>query len=161
MSWHTMSIFIRTCWTGKKKFFGSLDIEDSLCKLCLDPMQDTMHLYYNCPTAQNLYTNLQELVNKKTGMVLEVSVNSIMFHTFSSKDHTIKTRLSAMVSAAKYTLWKLNTAQGDPDIPSEIIWLKFVTNVIWVGDTQISLGHDADFWHKFKSIVREWKTLII
>ena len=89
-------------------------------------------------------------------MFLNISVNSVLFHTFETKDAKDRERLSAIISASKYTIWKLNSTNTDPDLPDKIIWLKFVTNAVWMADTQISQYYDYDFWSKFKFHIKEW-----
>ena len=69
----------------------------------------------------------------------------------------VKQRLTALISAAKYTIWKLNSADIDPDLPPEIPWLRFVTNAIWVADTKLTLDQDIDFWNDLKGAIKEWR----
>ena len=106
-----------------------------------------------------MYNNLKLFLGEEMQLSLVVSINTIMFHTFSNKEFIDKQRLSALIPTAKYTIWKLNTNDTDPDLPPKIIWLKFVTNAIWVADTKLALNQDTDFWGHLKDAVRDWKVL--
>ena len=156
MNWNSFSIFIRTCWTNKKKFLKTKNEEDSYCTLCMDYMQDTKHLYYSCPITKKLYNNLKLFLGQEMQLSLVVSINTMMFHTFSNKEFIDKQRLTALISAAKYTIWKLNSGDTDPDLPPEIIWLKFVTNAVWVADTKLVMNQDTDFWGRLRNAIRDW-----
>ena len=157
MNWNSFSILIRTCWTNKKKFYKTKNEEDSYCTLCDAYMQDTKHLYYDCPITKELYGNIKLFLAEEMQLSLVVSMNTMLFHTFSNKEFIDKQRLSALISAAKYIIWKLNSDNTDPGLPPEIIWLKFVTNAIWVADTKLVLNQDTDFWGHLRIAVKEWK----
>ena len=108
-------------------------------------IQDTKHLYHSCPITKMLYSKVKlflKQLRKKLELSLVANINTMLFHTFSNKEFIEKQPLLVLISAVKYTIWKLNTENTDPDLPPEICLLNFVTNAIWVVDAKLECtGH--------------------
>ena len=80
--WHSLTIFLRTVWTNKKKYLSTHNEGDKYCNLCVTEIQDTFHLYYNCKITKRLFTNVSLMVKDLCNLNLPIHPNSFLFHNF-------------------------------------------------------------------------------
>ena len=157
--WHSLTIFLRTVWTNKKKYLSTHNEGDKYCNLCVTEIQDTFHLYYNCKITKRLFTNVSLMVKDLCNLNLPIHPNSFLFHNFDDVKGDNRSRLSAIVTMAKFTIWKCNIADIDPNPSGRLMWLKFVTSLTWMLEVNIKCNYDEGFWKPLKRDLEKWRSI--
>ena len=79
VKWTSISIMYRTNWTNSKQAKRTKNAADAICSNCYGKIEDTFHLYYECPIAKKVYKHFMEIFEKCTGIAVVDTFQLMVF----------------------------------------------------------------------------------